>query len=196
MSSPITFSINYLTKNLVDSCIGLIRADFINFAECDSGITGRCLADKITGTLHSYGLDLINLRGQAYDGAVNMAGSIKDSLTDAMSLQLAIRTTDFIAPLAITSCSLKYIEALTTNLQAEAKDIVEAVRELTLLEAILRDITIVCLVLSSRCALTSVLCHMYHVDAVVKVMRIMCMLTLHQNIIADVYLSLFFTTCL
>ena len=34
-------------------------------------------ADKITGTLHSYGLDLINLRGQTYDGAGNMAGSIK-----------------------------------------------------------------------------------------------------------------------
>ena len=66
-----------LVLRYVDSYTGLIREDFINFAECDSGITGRCLADKIRGTLHSYGLDLINLRGQAYDGAGNMACSIK-----------------------------------------------------------------------------------------------------------------------
>lgn len=40
-----------------------------------TGITGRCLADKIVSSLQSYGLNLNNLRGQAYDGAGNMAGS-------------------------------------------------------------------------------------------------------------------------
>ena len=44
--------------------------------ECDTGISGRDLADKITSCLQSFGLDLRNLRGQAYDGAGNMAGSV------------------------------------------------------------------------------------------------------------------------
>ena len=49
----------------------------MSFLECDTGISGRSLADKITSTLQSYGLDLTNLRGQAYDGAGNMAGSVR-----------------------------------------------------------------------------------------------------------------------
>ena len=44
--------------------------------ECDTGISGRALADKITSCVRAYGLDLSNLRGQAYDGAGNMAGSV------------------------------------------------------------------------------------------------------------------------
>ena len=41
-------------------------------------ITGNNLIpDKITTTLRSYGLDLTKLRGQAYDGAGNMAGSVR-----------------------------------------------------------------------------------------------------------------------
>ena len=34
------------------------------------------MADKITGSLLAYGLDPTNIRGQAYDGAGNMAGSV------------------------------------------------------------------------------------------------------------------------
>ena len=41
------------------------------------GITGQCLADKILGYLHSCGLDLNKLCGQAYDGAGDMTGSIR-----------------------------------------------------------------------------------------------------------------------
>ena len=54
----------------------LIREDFVGFFECDCGITGRNLADKITSSLQSFGLDLSYLRGQGYDGAGNMAGSV------------------------------------------------------------------------------------------------------------------------
>ena len=54
-----------------------------------------------------------------------------DSLTDARSLQLAISTTDFISSLVITNSCLNYLQALTTNLQAEAMDIVEAVQEIS-----------------------------------------------------------------
>ena len=50
-----------------------------------------------------------------------------DSLTDARSLQLAVTTTDYICSLVVTNSCLKYLQALTSNLQAEAKDIVEAV---------------------------------------------------------------------
>ena len=59
----------------VDSESLLIREDLVGFTECNTGITGRCLASKLTSTLESYGLDLQNLRGQAYDGAGNMAGT-------------------------------------------------------------------------------------------------------------------------
>ena len=48
----------------------------MGFFECDTGISGRALADKITSCVRAYGLDLSNLRGQAYDGAGNMAGSV------------------------------------------------------------------------------------------------------------------------
>ena len=41
-----------------------------------------------------------------------------DSLTDARSLQLAISTCDFICALVITIFYLKYLQALTLNLQA------------------------------------------------------------------------------
>ena len=209
------------------------------FEECDTGISGQALADKITNTLQGFGLDLANLRGQAYDGGGNMAGSVRgtaalitnqyplalylhyashclnlavvkslhitsvrnmmgvvdrvyvffaahpkrqraledaiaeiqpessvtkvkdlcrtrwiqridalqifrslhmsvvecmericndgtsmwssDSITDARGFQLALSTTDFISSLVITNSCLKYLQALTTNLQAEAK---------------------------------------------------------------------------
>ena len=53
-----------------------IREDFTAFVECDCGITGRALADKILTFLSSHGLDPSKLRGQAYDGAGNMSGSL------------------------------------------------------------------------------------------------------------------------
>ena len=55
----------------------LVREDLIGFAECNTGISGCDLASKITSTLEELGLDLEHLRGQAYDGAGNMAGSVR-----------------------------------------------------------------------------------------------------------------------
>ena len=52
----------------------IIREDLVTFLECDSGITGQALAGKIVGFLRGSGLDPARLRGQAYDGAGNMAG--------------------------------------------------------------------------------------------------------------------------
>ncbi len=47
-----------LVVRYVDADVLLVREDVIGFVECDTGITGRCLADKITSSLQTYGLDL------------------------------------------------------------------------------------------------------------------------------------------
>ena len=215
-----------------------VREDLIGFVECDTGMSGRSLANKIISFLEELGLDLSNLRGQAYDGAGNMAGSVNgtaraqyplatylhcashclnlavvkslgitsvrnmmgvigrvyqffaahpkrqraleeaifsstaqklkdmcrtrwvqridafrclhqsvvacmegicndgprlwssDSLTDARGLQLALASTEFICAVVITNSCLKYLQALTSNLQAEAQDVVSAVAEI------------------------------------------------------------------
>ncbi len=49
----------------------------VEFVECDAGVTGRAVAEKITGFISSSGLDPNKLRGQACDGAGNMAGKTK-----------------------------------------------------------------------------------------------------------------------
>ena len=60
----------------VDSATLTVREDLVGFFECDTGISGRNLSDKIKSTLNGFGLDLSCLHGQAYDGAGNMAGSV------------------------------------------------------------------------------------------------------------------------
>ena len=53
-----------------------IRDNFVAFIECDCGITGRALADKILTFLSSHGLDPSKLQGEAYDGAGDMSGRL------------------------------------------------------------------------------------------------------------------------
>ena len=60
----------------VDSDSLLVREDLVGFTECDTGTSGRSLAEKITSSIEELGLDLANLRGQAYDGAGNIAGVV------------------------------------------------------------------------------------------------------------------------
>ena len=50
-----------------------------------------------------------------------------DSLTDARGLQLAITTTEFVSALVVIDSCLKYTQALTSSLHAEAKDIVREI---------------------------------------------------------------------
>ncbi len=232
----------------VDDTTLMVREDLVGFFECDSGITGHDIATKITNSLEELSLDMSYLRGQAYDGAGNMAGSVKgtaalirkkyplaiylhcashclnlavvkslevtsvrnmvsvvgrvyqffaahpkrqrafeqaicdrqptstsqklkdicrarwiqridavvvfkrlhlsivdcmenicndgaklwssDSLTDARCLHLAITTTTFVSALVITNACLVYLQVLMASLQAEAKDIVTAVKEI------------------------------------------------------------------
>ena len=63
-----------------------------------------------------------------------------DSLTDARTLLLAISTTEFIRALVIATECLKYLLGLTRSLQAEAKDIVQAVSEINTVNSTLQDL--------------------------------------------------------
>ena len=58
----------------IDSDNLQIREDLVEFFECDTGVSGHALAEKIIGFIQSNGLDPSMLRSQAYDGAGNMAG--------------------------------------------------------------------------------------------------------------------------
>ena len=49
----------------------------MGFVECDTDISGCALAAKIISTLEELGVDLQHTFGQAYDGAGNMAGSVR-----------------------------------------------------------------------------------------------------------------------
>ena len=236
---------------------GIIREDLLTFLECDTGVTGSRLAEKILDFLRDCKLDLTKLRGQSYDGAGNMSGKTKgaaaivtsqyplalyllcashclnlavvksleissirnmmgvlgrvysyfdahpkrqyileksidntqpnskvhklkdlcrtcwvqrldalnlflnlhpcivacmeniysnasewtdNSATDANILRLAVIDTDFLCALVITNAVLNYIQALTSSLQSEAKDIVEAVSEIANVTATLKDV--------------------------------------------------------
>ena len=239
--------------NRADTCI---REDLVSFLECSGGISGQALAEMLLDFLTKHGLDPTNLRGQAYDGAGNMAGRVNgtaaritssfplalyvhcashclnlavvssleevavrnmigivnrvstfffahpkrqrkleeaiettqpessvrklkdlcrtrwieridalqrfqqllpsvvacmesiaseglrawssDSVTDATTLLLALSTTEFISALVIITACLKHLLGLTRSLQAEAKDIVQAVSEINSVKALCR----------------------------------------------------------
>ena len=54
-----------------------IREEFVDFVLCDTGTSGKAIAEKILGALEEFGLDTSYLRGQAFDGAGNMAGKYR-----------------------------------------------------------------------------------------------------------------------
>ena len=63
-----------------------------------------------------------------------------DAIKDAKGLLLAITTTDFLTALVVTNACLKYVQGLTTSLQAESRDIVSAVREIEMVTATIQDV--------------------------------------------------------
>ena len=67
-TEQISFFIRYVDK----SC--QIREEYIQFLECESGTSGQELYLKIVNAIRNLSLEIINLRGQGYDGAGNMAG--------------------------------------------------------------------------------------------------------------------------
>lgn len=54
-----------------------IKECFLEFISCECGVTGEALATLILSTLQKHGLDIALLRGQGYDGAGAMIGSVK-----------------------------------------------------------------------------------------------------------------------
>ena len=73
----------------------------------------------------------------AFEGASKWSA---DSLTDASTLLLAITTTEFLSALVIVTESLRYLLGLTQSLQAESKDIVQAMCEVNTLKDTLKDL--------------------------------------------------------
>ena len=64
----------------------------------------------------------------------------QDSLTDARGIRLALTTTNFVSALVIANSCLKYLQALTASLQAEAKDIVAAVGKIDNVTATIQNV--------------------------------------------------------
>ena len=52
----------------------VIREEFLGFLECGDGTTGIALSNLILEELKKLDLDIMNCRGQGYDGAGNMSG--------------------------------------------------------------------------------------------------------------------------
>ena len=92
-----------LVLRFVDRESNQIRADLVTFVECDTGVTGRNLADKMLNFLNSQGVDLTKMRGQAYDGAGSTAGK-----TNGVAALISTISPGFISPLCFArfeSCS-------------------------------------------------------------------------------------------
>lgn len=62
--------LRYVNKNCE------IQEEFLAFSTCRNGTTGEALASNILSTLQRHGLDVNFVRGQGYDGAGAMAGSV------------------------------------------------------------------------------------------------------------------------
>ena len=54
---------------------------FTGFIECDEGVSGQAIADKILLGVQNVSLDMSRCRGQGYDGAGNMAGKSSGAAT-------------------------------------------------------------------------------------------------------------------
>ena len=70
--------------------------------------------------------------------SISIEGSSKwtsDTITDALLL-----ATDYLSALVITNACLKYLLGLTCSLQAETKDIVQAVAEINYVKSALRNV--------------------------------------------------------
>ena len=62
-----------LLMRYVDSSLD-IQGDFVSFVLCENGLTGEKLASVLIKKIDSLSLEIENGRGQAYDGAGNVAG--------------------------------------------------------------------------------------------------------------------------
>lgn len=108
-----------LVLRFVDSS-GVIREEFIEFIFCDTGTTGSALSNKILEALKGYSLDLNYLRGQAYDGAGNMAGKyqgaaacIQSSYPKAVYVHCAAHTLNLCV---VAACKIQFVQNMMSTM--------------------------------------------------------------------------------
>ena len=82
-----------------------IREDFVDFDSVER-ITGEIIASKLKETLARYNLDLLDCRGQGYDGATNMSGAsgVQGRLTSENPKATYIHCNSHILNLCIVNC--------------------------------------------------------------------------------------------
>ena len=90
----------------VNSSDNLIREDLVTFVECDTGVTGRAIANKLLTFITSSGVDPKMLRGQSYDGAGNMSGKTNGAaaiISSSNPLALYLHCTSHCLNLAVVA---------------------------------------------------------------------------------------------
>ena len=65
-----------LVLRYVDRESSQIREDLVSFVECDTGVSGKGIANKLLSFLRIHSVVPLKLRGKAYDGAGSMSGKI------------------------------------------------------------------------------------------------------------------------
>ena len=74
------------------------------FSECDTGVTGEALADRILGHLETWQLPASGLCGQAFDGVGAMAGKNKGAATRITERYPKALCTHCTAHLCVVKC--------------------------------------------------------------------------------------------
>ena len=78
----LSFCLKFLNSN------NDIKEEFLKFIHCDECVTGRDLFEAVTITLSEFDLDLMNCKGQGYDGAGGMAEKVNDIVMQSNKLAL------------------------------------------------------------------------------------------------------------
>ena len=104
---------------------GNIQERFLKFIRCDSGTTGKALANQVVKCIKDdLGLDLKYCRGQCYDGAGNMAGKCSGLSARILELNsLALYT-------HCMSHRLNLVVASSCNIQS-IQNVMDKMREIT-----------------------------------------------------------------
>ncbi|XP_065675831.1 52 kDa repressor of the inhibitor of the protein kinase-like [Hydra vulgaris] len=74
-----------LVIRFVDSKFN-IREEFISFLHCSNGVTGQGLFSVLLKSISDFSLDIMNCRGQSYDGAGAMSGHTKGLSSRVLNL--------------------------------------------------------------------------------------------------------------
>ena len=99
-----------------------IREEFVDFIYTDK-ITGEVMASKLRAALDRYGIDLMDCRGQGYDGASNMssAGGVQGLLSADNSKAVYMHCNSHILNLCVVqACSLTFIRNMNSTVTETA----------------------------------------------------------------------------